>query len=144
MTDMKKTTDVNQAEDNTLDLGKIREEIDEIDTQIADLFNSRMQKSLQVAEYKQSRGLPVFNNAREKDILHRISEQIGEPFDGYARVVFNTIMDVSKSCQYGCLDSSNTLSPKIRKAIDETPSLFPKKAVVACRLCISDIHQLLF
>ena len=133
MTDMKKTTDVNTAEGSTTDLTKIREEIDQIDTQIADLFNTRMQKSLEVAEYKKERKLPVFNNAREKDILHRISEQIGEPFDGYARVVFNTIFDVSKSCQYGCLDSSNTLSPNIRKALDETPSLFPKKAVVACQ-----------
>ena len=114
MTDMKKTTDVNPAEGSTTDLTKIREEIDQIDTQIADLFNTRMQKSLEVAEYKKERKLPVFNNAREKDILHRISEQSGEPFDGYARVVFNTIFDVSKSCQYGCLDSSNTLSPNIR------------------------------
>ena len=97
MTDMKKTTDVNPAEGSTTDLTKIRDEIDQIDTQIADLFNTRMQKSLEVAEYKKERKLPVFNNAREKDILHRISEQIGEPFDGYARVVFNTIFDVSKS-----------------------------------------------
>ena len=66
MTDMKKTTDVNTAEGSTTDLTKIREEIDQIDTQIADLFNTRMQKSLEVAEYKKERKLPVFNNAREK------------------------------------------------------------------------------
>ena len=42
MTDMKKTTDVNTAEGSTTDLTKIREEIDQIDTQIADLFNTRM------------------------------------------------------------------------------------------------------
>ena len=65
MTDMKKTTDANTAEGSTTDLTNIREEIDQIDTQVADLFNTRMQKSLEVAEYKKERKLPVFNNARE-------------------------------------------------------------------------------
>ena len=133
MTEEKKTNAASASKAEALDIEKIREDINEIDTQIADLFNSRMHKSLEIAEYKKANKLPIFNNTREKAILHRISERVGEPFDGYARVVFNTIFDVSKSAQHGCLDGSRQLSGKIQKALEDTPSLFPKKAIVACQ-----------
>jgi chorismate mutase len=58
-----------------------------------------MEKSIQVAQYKQAHGLPVFNNTREKEVLHKVTEQMGEPFDGYARLLFNTIFELSKDAQ---------------------------------------------
>lgn len=116
-----------------LNLNNIRKEIDDIDTQIADLFKHRMEKSLEVAKYKQENNLPVFNGNREKEILHRVSEHIGEPFDGYARLLFNTMFDASKSYQNDYLARRSDLAARIEKALEETPKIFPKKAVVACQ-----------
>lgn len=116
-----------------LDLSKIREDIDALDTEITDLLKTRMEKSLEVAKYKKTHNLPVLNSARENDILLKVSEQIGEPLDRYARIVYNTIFDVSKSYQSTYLSKGSGLSSKIKAALNETPKLFPKKAVVACQ-----------
>lgn len=124
-----------EIDNNTkqLNLNKIREEIDALDIEITDLLKSRLEKSLEVAKYKKAHKLPVLNSARENDILLKVSEQIGEPLDRYARIVYNTIFDVSKSYQSTYLSKGSGLSSKIKAALNETPLLFPKKAVVACQ-----------
>lgn len=116
-----------------LDLKQIRDDIDNIDTQLVELFRQRMEKSIQVAEYKQAHGLPILNSTREKEVLHKVSQQMGEPFDGYARLLFNTIFDVSKSAQNNHLERRSDLAVRIVDSVAETPVLFPKKAVVACQ-----------
>ena len=112
-------------------LDKLRNDIDQIDTQLTDLFRARMEKSLEVAKYKQEHNVAVLSDRREKEILHKVSEQIGEPYDGYARLLFNTIFDASRSCQNNYLARRSDLAERIDKALSETPTLFPKKAVVA-------------
>ncbi|MGN0704524.1 MAG: prephenate dehydratase domain-containing protein, partial [Lentihominibacter sp.] len=114
-------------------LDKLRNDIDQIDTQLTDLFRARMEKSLEVAKYKQEHNIAVLSDRREKEILHKVSEQIGEPYDGYARLLFNTIFDASRSCQNNYLARRSDLADRIDKALAETPTLFPKKAVVACQ-----------
>ena len=83
----------------TKNLEQMRHDIDNIDAQITDLFKQRMETSLEIAKYKKENAVPVLSDSREKEIMHKISEQIGEPFDGYARLLFNTIFDASRSCQ---------------------------------------------
>ena len=114
-------------------LDKLRNDIDQIDTQLTDLFRARMEKSLEVAKYKQEHNVAVLSDRREKEILHKVSEQIGEPYDGYARLLSNTIFDASRSCQNNYLARRSDLAERIDKALSETPTLFPKKAVVACQ-----------
>ncbi|NLD19792.1 MAG: chorismate mutase [Clostridiales bacterium] len=114
-------------------MDKMRTEIDRIDSRIIEFFKERMETSLEIAKYKQENGLPVLSDKREKEILHRISEEIGEPFDGYARLLFNTIFDASRSCQNNFLARKSDLAERIAKALEETPNIFPKKAVVACQ-----------
>ncbi len=117
----------------TKDLEQMRHEIDDIDAQITDLFKQRMETSVEIAKYKSENKVPVLNDRREKEILHTISERIGEPYDGYARLLFNTIFDASKSCQNNYLARKSDLADRIETALEETPKLFPKKAVVACQ-----------
>ena len=80
-----------------LNLENIRKDIDDIDSELTALFKKRMEKSLEVARFKRENNLPVFSDSREKEILHKVSQQIGEPFDGYARLLFNTIFDASRT-----------------------------------------------
>lgn len=116
-----------------INLDNIRKDIDSIDSKLAQLFKERMEKSLEVARYKKENNLAVLNDRREKEILHKVSEEVGEPFDGYARLVFNTIFDVSRSCQNNYLARKSDLAERIQQALEETPKIFPKKAVVACQ-----------
>ncbi len=80
-------------------LDQLRDKIDDIDTQITELFKQRMETALEVAKYKKENNIPVLNDRREKEVLHKVSDQIGKPLDGYARQVFETLFDVSKSYQ---------------------------------------------
>ena len=116
-----------------INLDQMRQDIDNIDEKLTDLFKERMEKSLEIAKYKKDHKVPVFSDKREKEILHKVSEQIGEPFDGYARLLFNTIFDASRSCQNNYMAKRSDLADRIEEALNETPNLFPKKAVVACQ-----------
>ena len=114
-------------------LDQMRNDIDAIDSQIAELFRKRMETSLDIARYKKENNIPVLNSSREKEVLHKVSEQVGEPFDGYARFLFNTIFEASRSCQNNYWAKESDLALEIREALENTPKLFPNKAVVACQ-----------
>lgn len=43
-----------------MDLQELRNEINDIDSQLQELFNKRMQISFKVAEYKIANNMPVF------------------------------------------------------------------------------------
>ena len=88
-----------------LNLQKIREDIDRIDTQLVELFRERMEKSIQVAQYKQAHGLPILNSAREQEVLNKVTEQMSEPFGEYAKYLFN-----NPSNALPCLASSRAIS----------------------------------
>ena len=57
-------------------LEQMRQDIDKIDSQITDLFRTRMETSLEIAKYKKEHQIPVLNDNREKEVLHKVSEQI--------------------------------------------------------------------
>lgn len=116
-----------------MNLEDIRKEIDKVDSQIAQLFRKRMGLALEVAKTKEKNNLAVVNSTREKEILRRISDEIGEPLDGYGRILFNTLFDLSRSYQSSYLSRVSDIAERIEKALEETPKLFPKKAVVACQ-----------
>lgn len=114
-------------------LNQMRNDIDAIDSQIAELFRKRMETSLDIARYKKEHNIPILNSSREKEVLHKVSEQVGEPFDGYARFIFNTIFEASRSCQNNYWAKESDLAQEISEALENTPKLFPNKAVVACQ-----------
>ena len=57
-------------------LEEARKKINEVDQQIADLFEQRMNAVKQVVEYKLENKLPVFDASREKEVLDRNSRMI--------------------------------------------------------------------
>lgn len=117
-----------------MDLAECRKNIDEIDSQILDLFLKRMKIAKNVAEYKRANGMVTTQKSREREILQRVSEIAGEEFGDYSRVLFSTLMDLSKSYQIKTnATKEGKVSSKIKKALEETPKLFPEHAVVACQ-----------
>ncbi len=116
-----------------LDLTKLREEINETDREIVELFKKRMAIAAGVAAYKKERGLPVLDAARERELLEVISSLAGEELDGYARTLYRTMLDVSRAYQYTKLHQSSLSYDEIAKALEITPPIFPSRAKVACQ-----------
>jgi len=116
-----------------MSIEKLRAEIDTIDSQLIDLFERRMQVALEVARYKKENGKPVFDNTRERQLLHKVSGEIEADLEVYVRVFFSMLMDLSRSYQHKFLVDASALRGQIEAALEQTPKLFPEKALVACQ-----------
>ena len=114
-------------------LDTLRERIDEVDRQLVDLFKERLAISAGVAQYKRANGKQVYDAARERAKLTAISELAGEEFADYSRVLYATIMSLSRSYQEKLLGTQSKTQEIIEKAEAETTKLFPVTAKVACQ-----------
>lgn len=81
-------------------LTDIRRDIDEIDGQIAGLFEKRMELVREIARVKRAHGLPVEDKAREEEIIAINSLRIADPQtrEQYIRLE-KTLIEISKSLQ---------------------------------------------
>ncbi len=59
-------------------LQDLRGEIDAIDRQMVELFRRRMDVTARVGQYKRERGIPVLDQARERQVLQNKGELAGE------------------------------------------------------------------
>lgn len=60
-------------------LQKAREEINRVDREIAELFCRRMRAVGEVAAYKSEHGLPIFDAAREDEVIRRNAALVDDP-----------------------------------------------------------------
>lgn len=116
-----------------MNLEECRKEIDNIDKELVELFTKRMNVAKEVAAYKKEAGMAVYDSERERKLLEKVEENAGEEYGDYARRLYGSILDLSRTYQSKFLSPKSGLSQAIQKAMDETPSLFPEKAFVACQ-----------
>ena len=110
-------------------LGKLREEIDEIDGQLLPLFLRRMDCSQRVAQLKGEAGMPVFSPQREQAILDKVREQGGEDGDA-AAALYRSIMAISRAKQHKILQNGGALRELERTA---ARTLHTEGARVVCQ-----------
>jgi len=80
-----------------LDLEALRRDIDAVDQQILKLLHARVRLVMQVGEYKRERGIPVYDPARERQLLERLSKAAEPPLDAETvRRVFERLVDESR------------------------------------------------
>lgn len=115
-----------------MSLEEVRVEIDRIDKEILSLFEKRMDCARQVAEIKAAAGIPVLNPKREEEILQRV-EQEGGALGGYARVLFSTLMEVSRSLQHDLMHNGAQLRQAIAAAENREPSEDCRKLHIGCQ-----------
>lgn len=78
-----------------------RQQIDEIDQLMMELFKKRMELSKTIGLYKKEHQLPIFDQKREKDILLKRKEMIkDEKLWPYYEVFIQQIFDLSKAYQH--------------------------------------------
>lgn len=118
------------------DLKEIRKEIDSIDTQIASLFEQRMQLSKEVAEYKIASGLSITDSNRESEIVNRNSqkiqdERIREYYTTFERTLIRLSCDYQRLMMEGmvvaCCGDADSLAAK---AVRE---MFPGAKLLCCK-----------
>ena len=110
------------------DLQIIREEIDEIDGQIVSLYEERMQRTTEVAEYKISVGKPVLDKQRESEKLERVRAQAKEENRYGVGDLFEHIMAMSRKRQYQLLRKNGQAQDFGFAQVDELP-FYTKKIV---------------
>ncbi|MBE5791959.1 MAG: prephenate dehydratase [Clostridia bacterium] len=115
-----------------MDLKEIRNQIDEIDSGILDLFLKRMALSEKVAEYKIANNLPILNREREREILKDVMEKSGAD-EAYAYRLFQTLMSLSKAKQGNLLYGNTPLTDRIKETVQPLDAVFPETGMVACQ-----------
>lgn len=115
------------------DINEYRSEIDRIDEQLIDLFAKRMDIAKEIADWKKKNGYPIYDSERERKLLNKVSELAGEEYKNETRVLYSTIMDISKSTQAKRNRTTDPLMNKIENAIKNTDREFPDHAIVACQ-----------
>ncbi len=116
-----------------MDLSKIRENIDVIDDEIAQLYAKRMNLVKQVSEAKKQSGKAVNDPDRERNILLRVTDKVDEDVQVYLKRVFETMFETSKAYQTMNAEYKSEIGEKIKDALNKGEINFPVKAKVACQ-----------
>ena len=116
-----------------MDLKDYRNQLDTIDDQMAALFKQRMEIVRKVADYKKETNTPVMAAGREREILYRVTGLCGEDLEEYTKILYSTILELSRDYQEDRLSTGESaLVSEILAAAEKTGE-FPKRAVVACQ-----------
>lgn len=103
-----------------MSLKPIRDEIDEIDRQLVELYTKRMECSRKVAQYKMENGIPILNAEREQQVTDLAAERAGE-YGPSAKLLYSTIMELSRALQHDMLGSGAELKNEIMTAKKSVP-----------------------
>ena len=89
-------------------LEKARNVINEADAQIAESFEKRMHAAEDVIAYKMENGLPIFDEAREKEVIERnLAKITDEKLKPYYEDMLIQLMRISKKYQKAILEENN-------------------------------------
>ena len=116
-----------------MDLEQIKQQLDEVDGQMSELFARRMDLTAQMARARQALGLVPMDLAGQREAKARFQQTAGEDLSGYAGVVYATLQDVAQSYEAALLKEPSDLCARIQKSLENTAQLFPESATVACQ-----------
>ncbi len=116
-----------------MDINELRQQIDETDKELTRLFEKRMRLAASVADYKRETGMPVFDAERERKVINKVTANVSEEFAGYARSLYTTMFELSRSYQNKRINMDYPLKKKIDEIIKSTDLMLPERAVVACQ-----------
>lgn len=116
-----------------MDLTDLRQQIDEVDKGLLELFQKRMEVVRQIGQYKQENGLPVYDAMREREKLCKLTGEADENMQEYVHSLYSLLFELSRTYQRGITDTTSKLGEQVRGAIESTEQIFPRLATVACQ-----------
>ena len=91
-------------------LGELREALDKIDNEIAELYEKRMEVCRKVGEYKVKSGKKVFDRQREKEKLADVMSKVEGDFNKKGiQELYQQLMSMSRKLQYSQLVEAGAL-----------------------------------
>ena len=91
-------------------LEELRERLDEIDSQIVDLYEKRMEVCEKVGEYKVKSGRKVFDRQREREKLADVASKVTDDFNKKGiQELYQQLMSISRKLQYQQLVEAGAL-----------------------------------
>lgn len=82
-----------------MDIEELREKMDEIDRQMAALFEARMKTSLEIVAYKKENHLHIRDTAREAEVLRQAAEAVSPEYRSGVQRLFALMMAMSRESQ---------------------------------------------
>ena len=116
-----------------MDINELREQINEIDHEIVELYGRRMETARAIGRYKREHNLPVLDSERERNLLNKVAEQAGEENEQGVRALYHLLMDHSRMRQETDGHPESLLGQQIRDVVATMPAVFPEKAMIACQ-----------
>ena len=114
-------------------LEEYRNEIDRIDRELIEKLEERMRVAEKIAAYKKENGSRIFDPLRERALLDKVTALSAPDMASYNRILFRSIMEMSKDHQAKVLQQASPVAAEIQQALKTTPKLFPASATVACQ-----------
>lgn len=96
--------------DEIKNLEALRQDIDELDSQLLTLFEERMKTAQEIADYKQKNQLQILDTSREEKVLAKTDQLRDLSLKKYAVDFFQALMNISKALQ----------ADRLRQAQEET------------------------
>ena len=116
-----------------MDISELREQINEIDHEIVELYVRRMETARAIGRYKREHNLPVLDSERERSLLNKVAEQAGEENEQGVRALYHLLIDHSRMRQEMDGHPESPLGQQIREIVAAMPKIFPEKAMIACQ-----------
>ncbi len=111
-----------------IDLKKTRGEVDEIDRQIAELFEKRMRLTEDIAEFKLNHGMRVVDPEREEEMFRELRGMASSEFNAMGiQEVLRQIISISRKRQYQ-IQTENGLNDDL--GFEEIDEVYKNKKVV--------------
>jgi chorismate mutase/prephenate dehydratase len=113
------------SQDPVPDLGDLRRRINEVDSQLLNLFTERMALARDVARFKAKSGAAVYDPLREDEVAASAREKIAGPDGVRAEMLLRSLMRLSRGVQYDQLmpiDAGFRLGAYIRSALPVLPA----------------------
>lgn len=114
------------------DLSVTRREIDQVDSQIVELIEKRMELALEVAKYKKSTGKAIYDRERELQKLDKLGNLASSDFNAKSvQELFLQIMSISRRYQYRVIGDQDHSIDKLFIQIDKLQITNKTKVVYA-------------
>ena len=117
-------------------LEEARKIINDVDTQMAELFVKRMCAAEMVYEHKKKMGLPILDQARERAVIERNTKRIeDEGLKGYYIDYLKNVMSISRAYQYRMQNGLKVAYSGVEGAFAHIAAgrIFPESQRISCR-----------
>ncbi len=82
-----------------MDRDSLRKQIDEIDSQLVELFSKRMDVAAAIGRVKFEQGLPIYDKDREEAKIAALRELVDEHYKDYVEQLYRQIFELSRTYQ---------------------------------------------